>query len=846
MKHLTIFLAICLATATVASQVPQKFSYQGLLKTTSCTFVADGNYDIQFDFYDALTMGILKHTETKNGVPVSKGTFNVVLGPMPLIFDEAIFVEITVLAGPDISVPQTFSPRYELTTAPYAFNAIHAMTANPVGPAGGDLTGTYPDPNIAPDAVTTGKILDGTILGGDIANSQVVRSLNKITDHIKLVGKDGAAITSNLDTIFIHAGGGGGGGVSAIQNTDGRLEVTDPTGPTATINISKTGASAGQALIYDGANVVWQTPGGGGGLTLPYEGSVEPAGGQAAFKVTSTTATGTGYGVYGQSNSTSGRGVYGWADASSGLTYGVYGQSNSTSGRGLYGLANASSGGNYGVYGKSNSPIGYGVQGVSQYIGTYGMATATIGTNYGVYGQSNSTSGYGVYGWADALSGTTAGVYGNSSSTSGYGVFGYAPKYGIEGRATNTTGIADGVRGVSLSTGGTGVFGWATALSGATAGVLGNSSSTFGSGVYGFASAASGSTRGVYGVSHSSSGVGLYGIATTSSGTTYGVYGESNSSSGRGVQGISPYLGTYGRADGTSGINYGLYGKSMSSSGYGVYGTAEATSGINYGVYGRSNSATGFGVYGYNATDDGIAIYGYAPIGYAGKFDGDVKILDDLYVYQNVYVSGTLSKGGGSFKIDHPLNPENKYLYHSFVESPDMMNIYNGNITLNDKGEAVVQLPEWFGALNKEFRYQLTAIGAPGPNLYIAQEVRNNSFAIAGGNSGMKISWQVTGIRKDAFAEKNRIPIEEDKKTEERGKYLHPEAFGLAKERGIEALHIPPESPMMKEAESEVIHEVHPPIPSEIDEPISSPPPPLDIRDADLPEVETPKVPDIR
>ena len=70
--------------------------------------------------------------------------------------------------------------------------------------------------------------------------------------------------------------------------------------------------------------------------------------------------------------------------------------------------------------------------------------------------------------------------------------------------------------------------------------------------------------------------------------------------------------------------------------------------------------------------------------GYAAFFDG------------NVDVDGNLSKAGGSFKIDHPLDPANKYLYHSFVESPDMMNIYNGNATTDAQGSAIVQLPEWF------------------------------------------------------------------------------------------------------------------------------------------------------
>jgi len=151
----------------------------------------------------------------------------------------------------------------------------------------------------------------------------------------------------------------------------------------------------------------------------------------------------------------------------------------------------------------------------------------------------------------------------------------------------------------------------------------------------------------------------------------------------------------------------------------------------------------------------------------------------------NVHVTGTVTEGGGSFKIDHPLDPENKYLYHSFVESPDMMNIYNGNAVLDGRGEASVKLPEWFDALNRDFRYQLTCIGGFAP-VYVAERVSNNWFKIAGGQAGMEVSWQVTGVRHDAFAEANRIPVEVDKPDTERGKYLHPFAHGLPEEMGLD------------------------------------------------------------
>jgi hypothetical protein len=140
-------------------------------------------------------------------------------------------------------------------------------------------------------------------------------------------------------------------------------------------------------------------------------------------------------------------------------------------------------------------------------------------------------------------------------------------------------------------------------------------------------------------------------------------------------------------------------------------------------------------------------------------------------------VTTMLTKPGGSFKIDHPLDPANKYLYHSFVESPDMKNIYDGVALLDGNGEAVIMLPDYFGALNRDFRYQLTTIGGFAP-VYIAEEIQNNQFKIAGGKPGLKVSWQVTGTRQDAFANANRIQAEVEKAPQDRGHYLHPELFG--------------------------------------------------------------------
>ena len=194
-------------------------------------------------------------------------------------------------------------------------------------------------------------------------------------------------------------------------------------------------------------------------------------------------------------------------------------------------------------------------------------------------------------------------------------------------------------------------------------------------------------------------------------------------------------------------------------------------------------------------------MYGIPGSGYAGEFTG------------NVNIDGSLSKAGGSFKIDDPLDPANKYLYHSFVESPDMKNIYDGVATLDAKGEAVIQMPDWFGVLNRDFRYQLTCIGGFAP-LYIAEKLTNNQFKIGGGKPGMEVSWQITGIRQDAWANAHRIPVEEEKEDRLKGFYIHPELYGAPAEKQIEWARHPRTMKQMQQRRQAIEENGEAPIPS--------------------------------
>jgi len=251
--------------------------------------------------------------------------------------------------------------------------------------------------------------------------------------------------------------------------------------------------------------------------------------------------------------------------------------------------------------------------------------------------------------------------------------------------------------------------------------------------------------------------------SATGQGGSWGVLGMSSTSEGAGTVGLA----TGEQASGVYASNGNFNG------GYGVYATAAG----GIAVQGEADGTGSGGSFLNYSTGDALFTYNQSG-GYAAFLEG------------NVDVDGNLSKAGGSFKIDHPLDPANKYLYHSFVESPDMMNIYNGNVTTDAQGRVVVALPEWFETLNRDFRYQLTVMGQFAQAI-VASKVENHQFTIKTDKPNVEVSWQVTGIRQDAWANAHRIPVEVEKAKADRGLYLHPELFGAPADKSIGLAHHP-------------------------------------------------------
>jgi len=388
----------------------------------------------------------------------------------------------------------------------------------------------------------------------------------------------------------------------------------------------------------------------------------------------------------------------------------------------------------------------------AQFIGNLQFTGALVGSNA-------SPNGTGVYGVIpDATGGTANGVRGEVfAGATGVGVYGVHDGGGIGVYGLSATG-----NGMSARPSGANASGLFAENAGGGWGILAQTASATRPAIRGVHPGATGYGPGTEGESFSTAdyatGVqGLIGFNGAGAGAA-GVKGQNKSTGANGYGVWGENLGANSGVLGTSTNEVGVWGEHEASTGPspGVVGTTHSTSADAAGVYGVLNSAaanaagvrgqnsgnccgmgvagfhTGSGIGVYGEAQNGFAVSGFSPNNWSGYFQGSVNVV------------GTLYKSSGAFRIDNPLDPAHSYLQHSFVESPEMKNVYDGVVSTNGKGFATVTLPSWFEALNRDFRYQLTIVGTRGWRARIVEEIAHNRFTIESDEPRVKVSWQVT------------------------------------------------------------------------------------------------------
>jgi hypothetical protein len=547
--------------------------------------------------------------------------------------------------------------------------------------------------------------------------------------------------------LYAANSGGGATGATGPAGANGSAGPTGPTGPQGIAGATGPTGSGGGATGATGPTGPTGATGSGGGAT----GATGPTG--------PTGATGSGGGATG-------------ATGPNGLN-GTNGNNGATGATGPTGPAGAGT-----VSGTLNTIAKFTPNGTS--VGNslmfdngtgVGIGTTTPTSKLAVI--SSSTTVPAVFinmtSTTGAASISALSVANNSKTGNGVGIRG-----SHAGRGIGVLGTADsagtGVLGLSNAPGGVGVNGNAAAGNATAysfAGAFETNPTTFGVGVLGACD------TGYGGVFRSTGGVAL---ATTSFGNVGIGTLAPNPNSHMHIHAEPSYpYGTMLEIEDTNVSNFtNQLGINNATGGFNINSNKTGVNVANFFSKVRTGSSTPtMQITGdMSAGTATLQVNATATQAKAAQFNGDVAI------------AGSISKSSGTFKIDHPLDPANKFLIHSFVESPDMMNVYNGNVTTDASGKAVVTLPSYFQAENKDFRYQLTAMGVFAQAI-VAQEVTNNTFTIMTDKPNVKVSWQVTGIRQDAYANAHRIVDEVVKTGDEKGRYLHPELFGDKHENAI-------------------------------------------------------------
>jgi len=359
------------------------------------------------------------------------------------------------------------------------------------------------------------------------------------------------------------------------------------------------------------------------------------------------------------------------------------------------------------------------------------------GSGTGVYGQATGANGTGVYGLTDQATGI--GVRGINTNANG-------PAGLFVNTAAAGAGSGDGVVGVTQQSGANGVF--ALTANAASIGAL-------------------------WAVNDAPAGTGTGSGAVILSRQRGGSALVANLRNDALLQ-VTPFPNTVISAYHTGGVSganapIGIVAQvaSDNNNARAIIGQhTNTTRNVNaYSVSGlmnRGGNSTG--------TNWAVGVFGQNP--HAGT--------NDWAVFSNGWFGAT-SK---AFFIDHPLDPENKYLLHATVEGPEPYNLYRGVVTTDASGRAVVHLPDYFEAANKDFSYYLQPIGTFA-QVIVEEEVRNNEFVIRTDKPNVKVSWMVVATRDDPYMRYFWKPTVIEKSPEHRGKYLVPQVYGKDDSYGI-------------------------------------------------------------
>ncbi len=183
MRKVLLFALMTTLITAAKAQIPQQLNYQGIARNSTGVPITYQNISVRISILDSAAGGQTSYRETRKVMTNYVGLFNILIGSPGATNVSGSIQNVNWPTGQKyikLEIDPKGASNFIVAGITQLQSVPYALSAATSGTAGGDLTGTYPSPDIANNAVTTNKIADGSVSLPKLAPAVITALDNKL------------------------------------------------------------------------------------------------------------------------------------------------------------------------------------------------------------------------------------------------------------------------------------------------------------------------------------------------------------------------------------------------------------------------------------------------------------------------------------------------------------------------------------------------------------------------------------------------------------------------------------------------------------------------------------------